>query len=191
MKAKLKIEVRRIFTPRPIVILTLIGELTADTHLNLTEKARELIASHGRNLLLDMQGITSISNAGLAGLYQVALLLAGDKPLDLDNGWEAFHAIGRRQNDRPSLRLKLLYLSPNLRDRLAATGMGTFLELYDDLGLALYSFLETDQDPHRQDRASKPHGAVMAPAPAAIDVQQWWGTVASKDQVSIEDILLV
>ena len=58
----------------PVAILHLEGKLDGANFESLIEKAQDLYDDGGRDLLLDLSGLTFISSAGLAALHQVALL---------------------------------------------------------------------------------------------------------------------
>ena len=101
----------------PVTLLELGERLTADAAAELQEKVDTLIAEGRKELLLDCSRIRVIDSRGLGTLVREGVT-----------------------TERSGGHLKLVRLSPTLRDALTATRLITIFESFDDLAVALRSF---------------------------------------------------
>jgi anti-anti-sigma regulatory factor len=124
----------------PVTVMQLHGELDASNYLDVIARAKELYAAGTRHLLLDLDGLSFISSAGLMALHSIALIMKGEKPPDPEHGWSAFHAVERDLEGGKATNCKILNPQPAVSRSLEVTGFKTFLEVHTDLETALASF---------------------------------------------------
>ena len=126
-----------------IVILTIDGDLDGSNYQEVIAKAQELYTDGTRNLLLDLEKMRFMSSAGLVALHSIALLMRGEKSPNPEEGWHAFHAIGRERDAGAGKQqhFKLLNPQPKILSNLQKTGMDMLFEIFDDREAALASFV--------------------------------------------------
>ena len=124
----------------PVTVMQLHGELDASNYLDVIARAKELYAAGTRHLLLDLDGLSFISSAGLMALHSIALILQGEKPPDPEHGWSAYRTVRRDLEDGKATNCKILNPQPAVRRSLEVTGFKAFLEVHTDLEAALASF---------------------------------------------------
>ena len=124
----------------PVTILGLKGDLDASNFQEFVKKVRELYAIDGYDLLLDLSRLNFLSSSGIVALHNIALIMRGDQPLDLDKGWSTFHAIKENKSNGKQEHVKILNPSPKIQETLHKTGMDAFFEVFYDWNTALASF---------------------------------------------------
>ena len=124
----------------PVTIMQLRGQLDASNYLDVIARAKELHAAGTRHLLLDLDGLSFMSSAGLMALHSVALIMQGEKPPDPEHGWGAFRAVKRDLEGGRATNCKILNPQPAVSKSLEVTGFKAFLEVHTDLEAALASF---------------------------------------------------
>lgn len=127
----------------PVAILSLEGDLDGSNFKDAIAKAQELYNAGTPNLLLDLTNLRFMSSAGLVSLHSIALLMRGEKPLDPEGGWNAFHAIARERDLSQSKQphFKLLNPQPRILMNLQKVGMDQLFEIHTDREAALASFV--------------------------------------------------
>jgi hypothetical protein len=123
-----------------ITLLRLRGALDASSYKQLIERAMQARAAGTRHMILDLSGVTGIGSAGLVALHQIASLLCGATPPDIESGWEAFHALSDDAWTGAWARLNLLGPQPALVRALERAGIARHLAVYADLDDALAAF---------------------------------------------------
>lgn len=125
----------------PVTVLKLEGQLDGQTYGNLIAKAQEAYKSGAASILLDMEGLTYISSAGLVSLHTVALLLNGQEVPDPEQGWSAFKSMERSQGSGSTqTHIKLLNPRPEVVSVLEMVGFSAFFEVFTDRQQAIESF---------------------------------------------------
>ena len=124
----------------PITVLGLQGELDASNFEAVIDKTKELFQSGSHHLLVDMEGVRFMSSSGLVALHSMALILRGEKPHDLEAGWNVFHAIEEDSQSGMQKNIKLLNPQPKVVQTLQKTGMDKFFEIHTDREEAIKSF---------------------------------------------------
>lgn len=122
----------------PITILSIEGSVDGSTFEKLVDQAQFLYQAGTKELILDITHVDHVSSAGLVALYQIARMMRGDPPQDLD-GWSALHAIAN-DTGHPDQHVKLLNPQPQVDRVLERAGMKSQFEIYADLPSAVGSF---------------------------------------------------
>ena len=79
----------------PITVLALDGELDASNFERLiVEVSGPLRRAAPRNLLVDLSGLTFLASSGLVALHSIVRILHGERPDDLESGWDVLHHLG-------------------------------------------------------------------------------------------------
>lgn len=127
----------------PLTVMQLAGELDASNYQDVITRVQELYQQGTRRLLLDLSNVTFLSSAGLVALHSAALILRGQRPLDPESGWGAFHAISNDLDARtePEANFKLLSPQPRVARALEMSGFSRLLPIFDDRDSALASFV--------------------------------------------------
>ena len=124
----------------PITILHLNGALDGTTYQTLIEKAKQVYQEGARDLLLDFNGLSYISSAGILALHKTALLFRGVTLADEEEGWESVRAVDRDRSSGVQQHVKLLNPQPGVLHVLEVVGFMAFFEIYTDLEKAVASF---------------------------------------------------
>ena len=124
----------------PVAILAIRGDLDASNYRQVIAKAEEAYTAGARNLLVDMSEVPFMASSGMVALHSMVLLFQGERPSDLEHGWEAFHAIGRDQDKGVQKLVKLLNPQPRVMRTLEVTGLKAFFEIYNEREAAIASF---------------------------------------------------
>jgi anti-anti-sigma regulatory factor len=124
----------------PVTILGLKGDLDASNFQEVIKKADDIFSLGGCNLLLDMSQLKFLSSSGIVALHSIALIMRGERPHDLDNGWSSFHAVREDNGSGKQEHVKLLNPTPKIQETLHKTGMDAFFEIFYDWNTALASF---------------------------------------------------
>lgn len=124
----------------PVAVLSVQGDLDASNYQELIATARELYNAGMRQILLDLSNTSFVSSSGLVAIHSIALLLHGEQPPDLEQGWSAIHAVGHGLGAGPQQYLKLLNPQPKVDRTLEKAGLKEFFEIHADLATAIASF---------------------------------------------------
>ena len=124
----------------PVAVLGVQGDIDASNYQELIAKARELNNAGTHQILLDLSKASYVSSSGLVAIHSIALLLRGEQPPELEQGWSAIHAVGRGLGAGPQQHLKLLNPQPKVDRTLEKAGLKEFFEIHADLATAIASF---------------------------------------------------
>jgi anti-anti-sigma factor len=118
----------------PVTVLSVRGQINADTAPYLQAEAEKAIKAGTRHLLLDLTEAPYISSAGMRVLAYLMVLLRKWS----DEGQNAGkHA---REGSRRSPYLKLLNPSSDVLRALSTVGFDLFLDIHSDYQTALRAF---------------------------------------------------
>ena len=123
-----------------VTVLSLSGQLDGQSYQELIQQARGLYDAGARNFLLDLDGLTYISSAGLVALHSVALLAKGEELPDTDEGWAAYRSMGRSKEAGIQEHMKLLNPRPEVLSVLEMVGFSAVFKIFSDLDEAVKSF---------------------------------------------------
>jgi hypothetical protein len=123
----LRIEVERREAETCAVMLRLVGQLDGETYDALVMVAQHLHAEGVRHMTLALARLQGISGAGGAALQHIADLLEGRTPADLEQGWEAIHAIVRHRHPMGEARLRMIHAQPGVQQVVMQAGMEALL----------------------------------------------------------------
>lgn len=118
--ASLNIRVSQMDAGLPVTVMHLEGEIDAHTHIDLDERAIQVVKDGARNVLLDMTGTTYMSSAGFRSIHR---LLTALKDAGAEEG-----------------SLKLLKPSTTIKGLLKAMGFDLHVESFEDLNTAIAAF---------------------------------------------------
>ena len=124
-------------------IMTLAGELDADSYLAVIERAEVLYHQEGaRDLLLDLSDVGFMSSSGLVALHSIILLLRGESPLNPNDGWGTVHAMADDVDAATGVEahVKLLQPQPAVVRTLEIAGFNRLLAMFDERAAALAAF---------------------------------------------------
>jgi len=124
----------------PITIIKLDGELDGQTYQSLIEKAREVYESGTRNFLIDLEGLTYVSSAGLVALHTVALMARGEALPDTEAGWSTIRSVGAASTSGVQEHVKLVNPREEVQSVLDMVGFSSAFEIFNDLDEAIKSF---------------------------------------------------
>jgi anti-anti-sigma regulatory factor len=135
-------DTEEIRTGNPVTILKVVGVLDATNYQDLIEKVRQLHQAGTRELILDFSRLTFMSSSGILALHDIALLMRGESPPDIGEGWSAFHAISHfvKEETHDEKHIKLLNPQPRVRKTLETTGFDHIIEIFNDRAAAIASF---------------------------------------------------
>jgi hypothetical protein len=123
-----------------VTILRVTGTLDGTTFGLLVNSARRLVEQGECNLVIDLEGVTEMGSAGLIALHQVARLLHGERPVNADFGWNAFHALEVDLVRGQSIGLHILRPSAAAIDALVTSGFAALIEPHLYLETAVDAF---------------------------------------------------
>lgn len=124
----------------PVTILSVEGKLDGSNYETLLAEAQKLYEGGTRDLVLDLGKLTYLSSAGISALHRVALLFAGRKKTEFEEGWNAFHAIERDRDGGVQKHVKLLNPTREVEKVLRMVGFSAFFEIHVELQTAVASF---------------------------------------------------
>jgi anti-anti-sigma regulatory factor len=124
----------------PVTILGLNGDLDASNFQEVIKKAKDIYSLGVCNLLLDMSQLNFLSSSGIVALHSIALIMRGDQPHNLEDGWSTFRAIREDKGPGKQEHVKLINPTPKIQETLHKTGMDAFFEIYFDWNSAVASF---------------------------------------------------
>jgi anti-anti-sigma factor len=124
----------------PITVLHVQGKLDGSNYESLVDEAQKLYEGGARRLVLDLEKLTYLSSAGISALHRVALLFQGRQRNELEEGWHAFHALGRDRDDGVQKYVKLLNPAQGVAKVLQMVGFNAYFEIYTEINQAVTSF---------------------------------------------------
>ncbi len=124
----------------PAAVVCIEGDLDASNYQDLIAKAREAYNAGTRHILLDLSQTRFISSSGLVAIHSIALLLRGERPLDLEQGWSSLHAVAGGLGSGRQPYLKFLNPQPKVNRALEIAGMDEAFEIYTDRAEAIASW---------------------------------------------------
>ena len=136
----MNINVNQIQGRVPVDVLSVQGDLDASNYQELIATARELYDAGTHRILLDLSSASFVSSSGLVAIHSIALLLHGEQPPDLEQGWSAIHAVEHGLGAGQQQNLKLLNPQPKVDRTLEKAGLKEFFEIHADLATAIASF---------------------------------------------------
>ncbi|MFV2033310.1 MAG: STAS domain-containing protein [Gammaproteobacteria bacterium] len=108
----------------PVTVLQISGDLDANTHSDLQDKASELIAAGAGNILLDLSGVSFMGSAGFRAIHAITNMLNED---------QSEHTI-------QSKHVKLLNPSDEVLKIIKTLGFDAYLDIYSNLKEAVDAF---------------------------------------------------
>jgi anti-anti-sigma regulatory factor len=121
----------------PVTVFHIRGDIDIHSYQALETVGREAVGHGARHVLLDLSGVDYVSSAGLRAVHTLYTLLNSGPDVPHDEALSQ----GLRDGSFKSRHLKLLSPKANVQQVLKTTGFDMFLEIYDDLGEAVASFL--------------------------------------------------
>ena len=111
----------------PITVLALDGELDASNFERLIVEVSGLYDRGTRNLLVDLGGLTFLASSGLVALHSIVRILHGERPDDLESGWDVLHHLGHdaATGDEMQREVQLAAPPPAVARVLQRTGLRT------------------------------------------------------------------
>ncbi len=119
-----------------IAIMKLNGDVNASNFMEVVNQAQGLYNNPARNLIIDLEGVSSISTTGVVALHKIALVYSGvPQGVEADDARPDFtHSSNARKY------VKLLNPQPEVEKTLEKSGMKLFFKIYKDLESAIQSF---------------------------------------------------
>lgn len=125
----------------PVTIIHLEGRLDGMNYQELINKGHELYAEGVRDILLDLTNLTYVSSAGMVAFHNIALLMRGENPPSLDQGWTAYRRMGRSGFAKGGQEhFKLFNPQPEVANILDMVGFNTIFKIFKELDEAVNSF---------------------------------------------------
>jgi anti-anti-sigma factor len=118
----------------PVTVMSIHGQLNAETAPQLQAEAETAIKAGARHLLLDLRETPYISSAGMRVMAYLMVVLrkwSDEAPVS---------GKSTREGERKSPYLKLLGPSPEVRRALTLIGFDLFLDIQSDYETALKAF---------------------------------------------------
>ena len=119
-----------------ITLVRVAGRVDGSNYLSLIEKARTLLAAGPDCLLLDLQGCSHLSSAGLFALHNIALIANQYQALDHEDGWGAMKRMADETRELKG-RFKLIQVPEKIMTTLQVSGLSALYEIHPDLQAAL------------------------------------------------------
>ena len=126
----------------PITVLALDGELDASNFERLIVEVSGLYDRGTRNLLVDLGGLTFLASSGLVALHSIVRILHGERPDDLDSGWDVVHHLGHdaATGDEMQREVQLAAPPPAVARVLQRTGMDRLFVIHEGRDAAIAAF---------------------------------------------------
>ena len=126
----------------PITVLALDGELDASNFERLIEDVKGLYDRGTRNLLVDLGGLTFLASSGLVALHSIVRILHGERPDDLESGWDVLHHLGHdaATGDEMQREVQLAAPQPAVARVLQRTGMDRLFVIHEGRDAAIAAF---------------------------------------------------
>lgn len=138
----MEIQIETMSESPQVTTLHLKGDLDASTFKELIGVGRKIHAQGTHHLLLDLSGVDFMSSSGLVALHSIALIMRGEAPPDLEQGWNTIHSMGDYVEKAETLDQHVKLLNPTVRvtSVLEKTGFTHIFEVFNDKATALASF---------------------------------------------------
>lgn len=138
----MEIQIEGIGQNGELALLKLNGALDAASYKDVIERGKLLAASGIKNMLIDMEHVKFVSSSGIVALHSLALIMRGEKPSNIESGWEAMRAAADYAEDASNYEAHFKLLKPNPRvvKTLELAGFDRSFEIFDDLDSAIASF---------------------------------------------------
>lgn len=120
----------------PVTVFRVKGSIDASTSDQFVAQAEQAIQSGTRDLLIDLKDVEYLSSAGLRALHKVYKEIREGDTVESD----AVVSQGIRNDSYKARHLKLVHASPEVMSVLKMSGMDMYLEIHNDLELAVSSF---------------------------------------------------
>jgi anti-anti-sigma regulatory factor len=124
----------------PVTVLAIKGELDGSNFTQVIAIVKRLYDEGARHLLLDFSELTFLSSAGLVAVHSAALIMRGENPPDLEEGWGAFRAMGRDVSSGTAENVIILNPQPRVTKTLDTSGMSQFIQIFSDREAAIGAF---------------------------------------------------
>ena len=125
----------------PVTVVSLDGRLDGQNYQDLIAKGQELYNNGSRDILLDLTGLTYVSSAGMVAFHNIALMMRGEMPPSPDQGWSAYHSMGRSGfAGGGQEHFKLFNPQPEVEHILDMFGFNTIFKIFSDMDEAINSF---------------------------------------------------
>lgn len=126
----------------PITIVSLDGELDASNFERLIDEVTGLYDRGTRNLLVDLAGLTFLASSGLVALHSIVRILHGERPDDLESGWDVLHHMGHdaATGDEMQRDVQLAAPQPAVARVLQRTGMDRLFVIHEGRDAAIAAF---------------------------------------------------
>ena len=124
-----------------VSIVALDGELDGTNYQELISTVQGIYDGGGRNLVLDLSGLTFISSAGLVGLHTVLRQMRGEAPADPEYGYAALRAINDDVDEGTGdPNVHVCGTQDAVQKVLDRTGLGGLFPSFPDRASALAAF---------------------------------------------------
>ena len=122
----------------PITVLALDGELDAS---NFERLIVEVSGLYDRGTL-DLSGLTFMASSGLVALHSIVRILHGERPDDLESGWDVLHHLGHdaATGDEMQREVQLAAPPPAVARVLQRTGMDRLFVIHEGRDAAIAAF---------------------------------------------------
>ena len=126
----------------PITVLALDGELDASNFERLIVEVSGLYDRGTRNLLVNLGGLTFLASSGLVALHSIVRILHGERPDDLESGWDVLHHLGHdaATGDEMQREVQLAAPPPAVARVLQRTGMDRLFVIHEGRDAAIAAF---------------------------------------------------
>lgn len=125
----------------PVEVLTLAGELDASSFEGVIATVRDIYASGGRHLVMDLSDLTFIASSGLVALHASLRLMRGEEPPDPEFGWAAMRAVTDEvSGGSAESNIRLSGTQDAIQKVLDRTGLAALFPTYPDRAAAIAAF---------------------------------------------------
>lgn len=124
----------------PTAVLHLHGSLDGSTYEHLVNTAQQELATGVQKLIIDLERVQSVSNAGIIGLYMIGALLH-DESLDGLEGYEVIHRMQRAiELEQTFPCLILIAPMENVSQALTSCGLARVISIQPSVNEAINNF---------------------------------------------------
>ena len=94
-----------------------------------------------RDLILDLSQVGFMSSSGIVTLHSLALIMRGDQPPDLEQGWSALHEAADfvESSQEFERHFKLVNPTARVRKTLVTTGFDGIFQVFENIPDAIAS----------------------------------------------------
>jgi anti-anti-sigma factor len=124
----------------PVIVIQPHGDVDASNSAGLVSKVESLQKDGAQDFLLDLSDVPFMSSAGLVALHSIAIMLRGEKAIDMQSGWAALKSIDRSRESGIQKHVKLLSPQQYVADTFDKAGFTQFFQIFTDLKKAVASF---------------------------------------------------